>query len=250
MEEYTIKTQNICIDNNSVKLLKTDCIIPWNKITYTVEQKHYPTRKTYRGQVTAYGLKKVYKFYNGEKFLFYMDSYLDNKDVLTFIIDKLINTEIVKEKKCYIDGQECIELKYNKNTTFDFVVILLFYIAIFVAITLFYSLDKNINIGVWGLLLVLLILITILCFRKNINQRKQKIYLIKGKGIQIQKNGENTFYKFNEFDECIEESYWVTETVPHTLRFNKDKKEILEITNANDGFYEFFDEVKKEIRIK
>ena len=250
---YLLKNQNIYLDEKGVKVLDAfeETIIPWESVSYAVEQKHYVSRTSSRGRAVAYALKKVYKFYNGDKFLFYIDTYFENKEILNSIKENFIDTKIIKEKKDYVDGQEVIKLSYNNNTIIEIIVIILCYILVGVMIAIMSSWDYKIE-GPMTVAAIMIMSIPFAYFyiKTELNQKNQKVFLIKGKGIQIEKAGKKTFYKFSEIDEGVAECYILEETVDNKIRLYKNKEKILVVTNSNNGFYEFLDELKSERIIK
>lgn len=214
----------------------------WNELLYKIEwKKYYIFNKFSKNKIE---IVKKYVFLKDKKTIFTVY----NKADMKFIQDNIILKNKVDKKKTIINGEDVIIVKPKKRIVLDiYFVILIHFCAIILILNRVIKVN-NID-DIISILLLLSILWGILLSQlyRMIKEWKQiglTLYLVRNKGIYIDKKGYKKFYEFKELDKVETDTYIFSEEVVHTIFFYKDNKKILVLTNICTGFYELLEELK------
>lgn len=214
----------------------------WNELLYKIEWKKYYIHN--RFSKNKIEIVKKYVFLKDKKTIFTVD----NKADMKFIQDNIILKNKVDKKKTIINGEDVIIVKPKKRIVLDiYFVILIHFCAIILILNCVIKVN-NID-DIVSVLLSLSILWGIILSQlyRMIKEWKQiglTLYLVRNKGIYIDKKGYKKFYEFKELDKVETDTYIFSEEVVHTIFFYKDNKKILVLTNICTGFYELLEELK------
>lgn len=216
----------------------------WAELTYKKINKHYeiPIGKYTRKHL----MKTEYSFYKDGQIVFKVSD-IDVKPFIDFIefIEEQISLGTLKEEKLIFNNEEVLEIKTDKSQYFSLgleVFVTVAFWLIFLFATLFTPFE-----GMGWLLFIytLVLLFQTSYFKREYKQLHQLVYVVKEYGFYIIKGEENTFYKFNELDEAEVEYYYASAQIANKLIIYKDNKELIVLTNSNEGFYEFLEILKE-----
>lgn len=241
--------QKIIFSNEGITFrdfLSQENICSWENISYKRLKKRVP-KKSISGSYSRRKceIKNEYTFSSEGRKLFILkeEEFLPAAKA---VLESAVRNNKVKEDKKIVNGEEVIELKPSLTLLFGYLFI--FVLLSFLVIVIFAGLASSFQEEIFfvNLIFVAFDIYYLICVIKELEQIVQKVYFVENQGFYKVVFGNREYYDFKDIDSCIFKRYLSDPDTEYKAILYKNDEKILTITNSNNGFYDFIDEIRNK----